>query len=146
MLVHVDTDIGWSALCARPERKRSHERWENNIKRDTKDKGWKCANRFHYAQGLDRMCIVMKNVRKSHVPKRAENFLGYICGSHLTHVPCIVLQCVDEPTRCTILINNSYSTVFSCSTCFERITRSSSGALLNILYYTVQPVQTYRGV
>ena len=39
------------------------------------------------------------------------------------------------PTRCTILIINFYSTVFSCSTCFERITRSSSGALPNILYH-----------
>ena len=41
------------------------------------------------------------------------------------------------PTRCTILIINFYSTVFSCSTCFERITRSSSGALPNILYHAV---------
>ena len=50
------------------------------------------------------------------------------------------------PTRCTILINNFYSTVFSCSTCFERITRSSSGALPNMLYYTVQSVHSCRRV
>jgi hypothetical protein len=31
-------------------------------------------------------------------------------------------------------VNNFYSTVFSCSTCFERITRSSSGALPSTLY------------
>ena len=30
----------------------------------------------------------------------------------------------------------------SCSTCFERLTRSSSGVLPNILYYTVQSVQS----
>ena len=41
------------------------------------------------------------------------------------------------PMRCTVLINNFYSAVFSCSTCFEQFTRSSSGALPNILYYTV---------
>ena len=41
------------------------------------------------------------------------------------------------PTRCTVLINNIYSTIFSCTTCFERITLSSSGALPNILYHAL---------
>ena len=44
--------------------------------------------------------------------------------------------------RSTVLINNFYSTVFSCSTCFERFTLSSSGVLPNILYYTLQSVQS----
>jgi len=43
MVAHVDTGIGWRALVARPERKRPHGRWENNIKMDTKDKEWKCV-------------------------------------------------------------------------------------------------------
>ena len=41
------------------------------------------------------------------------------------------------PTRCTVLINKFYSTVFSCSACFERITHSSWGALPSILYHVV---------
>ena len=41
------------------------------------------------------------------------------------------------PTRCTVLINNFYSTVFSCCTRFEQFTCPSSGALLDILYPTV---------
>ena len=42
-------------------------------------------------------------------------------------------------------INNFYSTVFSCSTCFERITRSSSGALPNILCHAVWYKNTWQG-
>ena len=42
------------------------------------------------------------------------------------------------PKRCTVLINNFlFHHFFSCSTCFERITRSSSGALPSILYHVV---------
>ena len=39
-------------------------------------------------------------------------------------------------TRHTTLINRFYSTIFSCSTCFERITHSS-GALPDILHHAV---------
>ena len=35
------------------------------------------------------------------------------------------------PARCTVLINNFYSTVFSCCTCFERSARPSSAARLS---------------
>jgi len=67
MVVQVDTDIGWRVLVARPERKRPHGRWENNIKMDTKGKGWKCVNRVHFAQDVNQMCVLMKRVKKSHV-------------------------------------------------------------------------------
>ena len=47
------------------------------------------------------------------------------------------------PTRCTILINNFFiPPFFFCFTCFERITRPSSGARHNILYHAVQSVQS----
>ena len=40
--------------------------------------------------------------------------LNVVCTVHLIAV-------CRWPKRCTILISNFYSTVFSCSTCFERI-------------------------
>jgi hypothetical protein len=64
IMVHADTDIGWKALVARPERKRLQRRWENNIKMDTKNKEWKCANRVHFAQGVNQICVLMKIVKK----------------------------------------------------------------------------------
>ena len=53
------------------------------------------------------------------------------------YVPCILLQSVDNKRDGHFLKNKFYSTVFSRSTCFERITRSSSGALPSILYHAV---------
>ena len=36
---------------------------------------------------------------------------------HLTlYAPCIILQCLEEPKRCTILTDNLYFTVFTCCT------------------------------
>ena len=52
-------------------------------------------------------------------------------------VPGIILQRVDNQRDAQFLVNNFYFTVFSCSTCFERITRSSKGALFSILYHAV---------
>ena len=62
--------------------------------------------------------------------------------SHITLtlcVPCIILQCVDKATRCTILvINFFYSTIFlSALHVSNESSRSSSGALPNILYHAV---------
>ena len=46
-------------------------------------------------------------------------------------------MCVDNQREAQFLINNFYSIIFPCSTRFECFTRSSSGALPNILYHTV---------
>jgi hypothetical protein len=48
-----------------------------------------------------------------------------------------ICVCVDNQRNAQFLINNFYSTVFSFSTCFERITRSSSVALSSIRYHAV---------
>ena len=58
------------------------------------------------------------------------------------YVPCIILQCVDEQRDAILLINNFYSTVFLAVHVSNEFTCSTSGALPNILYYTVQSVQS----
>ena len=44
---------------------------------------------------------------------------------------------VDDQRDAQIIINIFYFAAFSCSTCFERNTRSSPGALPSILYHAV---------
>jgi hypothetical protein len=75
-----DTRGAYRVLVGRPEGKRPlgrpRNRWEDNIKMDLNDIGWKCAASIELAQNRDKWRAVVNAVMNLRVPKNARNFLS----------------------------------------------------------------------
>jgi hypothetical protein len=66
-------------LIRKPEGKRPvgrpRHRWEDNIKMDLRERGWKSVDWMHLAQGRDQLRAVVNTVMNLRLPYKVGNFL-----------------------------------------------------------------------
>jgi hypothetical protein len=67
-------------LVRKPERKKplemSRHRWEDNIRMDLTEIGWKDVDWMHLTQDRDQWLDILNTVMNLRVPRKAKNFLS----------------------------------------------------------------------